>query len=190
MKVSTQDKESRQNRKHDGAVTQYLREGRRLRRQQQVRAGEDADVLAPEIKVLHAAYKAELSRTIPRLKAKLLSDKNADLDMIERTTRDNMMRCGAKGYAVMLEKVDADLPPQSCPNCDQRMDRDGRTGITIQTRIGPVKFERTYYRCRKCGDGYFPLDCALGLDGENFTPGARSMLEDAADSESCEEARR
>ena len=44
------------------------------------------------------------------------------------------------------------------------------------TRLGRVEVERSYFRCRSCGGGCFPLDRALGLEGGTVTPGTASVI--------------
>ncbi|MDE0521187.1 MAG: hypothetical protein OXH79_04445 [Boseongicola sp.] len=45
------------------------------------------------------------------------------------------------------------------------MVRHQTTAKSFPTRLGRVEVERTYFHCRSCGGGSFPLDRALGLDG-------------------------
>ena len=61
---------------------------------------------------------------------------------------------------------------------------------TFRTRLGPVRVERTCFRCRDCGGGFHQLDRTLGLEGRTVTPGAESLYADAASSDSYEEAGR
>ena len=119
-----------------------------------------------EMDALHAAADAEFGRSLPRLKAELQGGGIPDLDALETSVRDGM------------------------PSCGRRMERHGRSGKTLQSRLGPVRGERTRFRCRECGGGFHPLDRALGLEGNSVTPGAESIHAAAASSDSCGTASR
>ena len=51
-----------------------------------------------------------------------------------------------------------------------------RTKKAWLTRLGRVEVERSHYFCRSCGNGFFPLDRALGLEGDTLTPGMLSVM--------------
>ena len=68
------------------------------------------------------------------------------------------------------------------------MERHGRIGKTFLARLGRVRVKRKCFRCRQRSGGHFPLDRALGLEDRSVTPGAESILADAASSDSYEEA--
>ena len=70
------------------------------------------------------------------------------------------------------------------------MERHQKLSKSFASRLGPVKIERTYCRCRDCGSGFFPMDCALGLEQQTVTPGAANLVADAVVSDSFEEASR
>ncbi len=95
-----------------------------------------------------------------------------------------------RGYAALLEVLDADLVDESppfCPSSGRRMEQNGRIWKTLRTRLREVRVERTYFYCRACG-GHFPLEHALDLEGKRVTLGAESLY--AASSDSYEEASR
>ena len=170
-----------------GVFTEYWREGGRVRCRE---VGEPSRVGAPEMGALLAAAEAAFGRSLPRMRAELRGGRVPDLDALETTVRDGMLGSGARGYAALLEALDAELPAPPCPDCGRRMERQGRIGKTLLTRLGQVRVKRRYYRCRECGGGRFPLDRALGLEGKAVTPGAESVCADAAGSDSYAEASR
>ena len=51
-------------------------------------------------------------------------------------------------------KMLASSPP--CPRCGKKMKYKGQKGVTPQTWVGDVKFERGYYHCAECKVGFFP----------------------------------
>ena len=51
---------------------------------------------------------------------------------------------------------------------------------TITTVLGPVRFRRAWYHCRRCGHGLAPGDGQLGIAGASMSPGLRKMTARAA----------
>jgi len=45
-------------------------------------------------------------------------------------------------------------PP--CPKCGKEMRYKGQKPVTPQTWVGDVRFERGYYHCAECKEGFFP----------------------------------
>ena len=68
---------------------------------------------------------------------------------VEASVRDGLLGCGTALYAALLEALGGELPSPPCPDCGRRMERHSRTGKTFQARMGPVRTERTYFRCRE-----------------------------------------
>ncbi len=56
------------------------------------------------------------------------------------------------------------------------MRRHSATGKSFLTRLGRIEVQRTYFHCRSCGKGRFPLDRALGLEDSTITPGMASVM--------------
>ena len=113
-----------------------------------------------------------------------------DLDAFETSMREGLFVGGATGYAALLEASEAKLPTPCCRTCGEPMERHSRRGKTFQSRFGPLRIKRTYCFRRACGDGFYPLDVALGLEGRTITPGAESLCADVASSDSYETASR
>ena len=55
---------------------------------------------------------------------------------------------------------------QPCPNCSSLARAKGSKPRTIETRHGAISFERPYYYCSDCRQGFFPVDDALMLAAE------------------------
>ena len=174
-------------RESGGTVTQYWREGGRVRCRE-VDADELSGPGASETEALLAAAEAEFGRLLPKLKAELAGGGVPDLDAFETSIRAGLLGRGAKAYAALLEALDAKLPAPCCGTCGRRKELHRRLAKTFQSRFGLLRVWRTYYICRPCGDGHFPLDRALGLEGKSATPGAESIYADAASSDSYEAA--
>ena len=62
-----------------------------------------------------------------------------DLDALETTVRDGMLGFGARGYSVLIEALDAELPAPPCPDCGRRMERHCRIGKTFPARLGRLR---------------------------------------------------
>ena len=137
-----------------------------------------------------AAAELGFSTLVPKLESELGGKEVADLNGIEIAIRDVTHLSAAAMYKSLLERVDAELPTPECPTCGKPMERHQKLSKSFASRFGPVKIERTYCRCRDCGSGFFPLDRALGLEGQKTTPGAAKLVADAVVSDSFEEASR
>ncbi len=169
-----------------GVSTEYWLEGGEVRSRDVPSAGQAASSMAAFEAAAHSGF-ADLA---PKLESDLGGKEVADLDGIEIAIRDVTHSSGAAMYKSLLERVDAELPTPDCPECGKPMERHQKAGKSFASRLGPVEVERTYCRCRDCGSGFFPLDRALGLEGQTATPGAASIVADAVVSDSFEEASR
>ena len=169
-------------RAHDGGFTRYWVEGGEVRSRDVVGDG------APE--ALLEAVSAEFGPPLPRLAADLASGA-PDLDAVERALRDASLGGGAAALKLLLERLDGTLPAPECGACGGPMARHG-TGRRKAwlTRLGRVGVKRSYFRCRSCGGGRFPLDRALGLEGGTVTPGMESVMAETAPLMSFEAAGR
>ena len=132
----------------DGVAARYWREGGRVRCRE-VEASVDPSSGTGALHAFMRAAEAEFGRSLPRLEAELRAGGVPDLDAIEASTRDGLLGCGTALYAALLEALGGELPSPPCPDCGRRMERHSRTGKTFQARMGPVRTERTYFRCRE-----------------------------------------
>ena len=111
---------------------------------------------------------SEFGRSFSLVAAKLRGGGVLNLDAIETLVRDGLPGCGTKGCAALLEALDADFVDRSplfCPICGRWMERNGRLGKTLQTRLGEIRVEQTSVYCRTCGGGHVPLDRLPRLEG-------------------------
>jgi hypothetical protein len=58
----------------------------------------------------------------------------------------------------------------SCPHCGQAAEFHSHRRHAPLSLVGPVRYERAYYLCRRCGEGTFPFDDAAGLTARRLTP--------------------
>ncbi len=59
----------------------------------------------------------------------------------------------------------------TCPHCEQAAEFHSHRSHTPSSLVGPVRYARAYYLCRRCGKGLFPFDQQAGLSARNLTPG-------------------
>ena len=63
----------------------------------------------------------------------------------------------------------------TCPTCGQSARFEGYRARTPLSALGPVRLERAYYRCIRCGHGLAPFDQTAGLTAKHLTPGAERL---------------
>jgi hypothetical protein len=59
----------------------------------------------------------------------------------------------------------------TCPHCGQAAGFHGHRTHTPTSLVGPLRYARAYYLCRRCGTGLFPFDQQAGLSSRQLTPG-------------------
>jgi hypothetical protein len=59
----------------------------------------------------------------------------------------------------------------TCPHCGQAAEFHSHRPHTPLSLVGPVRHDRAYYLCRRCGEGLFPFDDQAGLTTRRLTPG-------------------
>jgi hypothetical protein len=58
----------------------------------------------------------------------------------------------------------------TCPHCGQTAEFHSHREHTSLSLVGPVRYRRAYYLCRRCGKGLFPFDREAGLTARALTP--------------------
>jgi hypothetical protein len=58
----------------------------------------------------------------------------------------------------------------TCPHCGQAAEFHSHRSHTALSLVGPIRYQRAYYLCRRCGEGLFPFDDAAGLTARRLTP--------------------
>jgi hypothetical protein len=58
----------------------------------------------------------------------------------------------------------------TCPHCGQTAEFHAHRPHTPVSLVGPIRYARAYYLCRRCGEGLFPFDEQAGLTDRNLTP--------------------
>ena len=167
-------------REHEGGYTRYWLESGEVR---SCDITEDALPLAGfgpvggPLPALLGAVSAEFGPQLSKLAADLASGV-PDLDSVERVLRDSSLGGGATALKVLFEQLDEALPPPDCA----RVVASRCAGARRERRkpglpgLGGSRSSASYYYCRSCGTGLFPLDRALGLEGDTLTPGMLSVM--------------
>jgi hypothetical protein len=58
----------------------------------------------------------------------------------------------------------------TCPRCGRAAEFHSHRGHTSLSLVGPIRYRRAYYLCRRCGKGLFPFDREAGLTARDLTP--------------------
>ena len=58
----------------------------------------------------------------------------------------------------------------TCPHCGQAAEFHSHRTHTSLSLVGPIRYRRAYYLCRRCGQGLFPFDRDAGLTTRDLTP--------------------
>jgi hypothetical protein len=58
----------------------------------------------------------------------------------------------------------------SCPHCGGAAEFHSHRPHTPLSLVGPIRHDRAYYLCRRCGKGLFPFDQRAGLTARRLTP--------------------
>jgi hypothetical protein len=98
-----------------------------------------------------------------RVKANGTEDQ--DMGSLEKAV-DRVTREVRRQVLERLAQEAADREEFGCPTCGEMLNvvRHSK-GRTVESVFGPVRFERSYGRCPRCGHYCFPADVALGLHG-------------------------
>jgi len=58
----------------------------------------------------------------------------------------------------------------TCPRCGGAAQFHSHRAHTSLSLVGPVRYRRAYYLCRRCGEGLFPFDRDAGMTTRDLTP--------------------
>ena len=98
-----------------------------------------------------------------------------DLEAVEMLVRGAMHRVGAQLLARLLSESSPAARPRPC-DCGHTARYYDKRPRQLLTALGPVQFERAYYRCGHCGRGHSRRDRELDVEGTACSPGVRRML--------------
>ena len=109
--------------------------------------------------------------------ARTLVGSPAPFGQTEFAIRDILLRVGAKVYEQHLaqKKNGYDGASVTCPHCERAAAYHAMAGRTLVSLFGPVRYQRAYYYCRGCGQGYYPFDDQAGLPAHHLTPAVERL---------------
>jgi hypothetical protein len=111
-----------------------------------------------------------------------------DLEAVEMLVRGAMHRVGAQLLARLLSESSPVARPSPC-DCGHTARYYDKRPRQLLTALGPVQFERGYYRCWHCGRGHSRRDRELDVEGTACSPGVRRMLAVVGSESSFEQGR-
>ena len=111
-----------------------------------------------------------------------------DLEALEMATRAGLHRAGAAVLTGLLAQPGAHGARVACACGEQAHHHDHRPKRLL-TALGPIEFERAYFICPHCHQGYSPRDRELDVEGTECSPGVRRMLALVGSESSFEQGR-
>ena len=63
----------------------------------------------------------------------------------------------------------------TCPHCPYAAPYQDDAAIRLVSLSGDVRYQRAYYYCRRCGQGFFPFDQQAGIPAHRLTPAAERL---------------
>jgi len=109
---------------------------------------------------LKAEYMAEAEELFDELIAWDESTPEPDMAQIEEIVLTLRKRMGKRMAETMLARQEKGQPSERihCSECEQEMENKGQKESEVETRVGNLKIERSYYYCPRCRRGFFPLE--------------------------------
>jgi hypothetical protein len=121
---------------------------------------------------LSAQITAEVAAEITRL----IGDE-AGLAQLEVSLRRQALTVAARALERYLNADRGDhIGPLAPCRCGKQARYVGRRKKSVDSVLGTLRLERAYYHCSECGEGFFPRDCQLGIEGGSLSPGVTRMV--------------
>ncbi len=108
---------------------------------------------------LKAEYMAEAEELFDELMAWDESTFEPDMAQIEDVILALRKRIGERMAEAVLARQEMGQPSEKihCPECEKEMEDKGQKESDVETQVGNLKIERSYYYCPRCRRGLFPL---------------------------------
>lgn len=97
------------------------------------------------------------------------------MEAIERATREAMHRAGAGILGHLLNESGPVAATAAC-GCGRSARFHEKRIRRVLTAVGPVQFQRAYYRCPACHQGHSPRDRELDIVDTHYSPAVRRMM--------------
>ncbi|MEA2538922.1 MAG: hypothetical protein QOH35_288 [Acidobacteriaceae bacterium] len=100
-----------------------------------------------------------------------------DFEAIETAARRQALALAARAIE---QRLNADTSDHAGPSldceCGQAARYAGRRIKVVQSILGELKLDRTYYHCLHCSSGFYPRDRHLGIEKTCFSPATVRMM--------------
>jgi hypothetical protein len=63
----------------------------------------------------------------------------------------------------------------TCPDCDRSAGYHADRDRTLVSLFGPIRYQRAYYYCRRCGHGLAPFDAHAGIPDHHLTAAVEQL---------------
>lgn len=109
-------------------------------------------------KKLKAEFLAEAEKAFDELMVWDQNTPEPDLGQIEEIVLKLRKQLGEKLARAAIEQQEKRQPVErpKCPSCEQEMENKGLKSNQVESVVGGIGLERTYYYCPRCKAGYFP----------------------------------
>ncbi len=109
-----------------------------------------------------------------KLKAEFIAEAEELFDQLmewdEHTSKPDMTQIEEQMAQAVLARQDNRQPAEkmSCPKCEGELEPKGQKGNQVESRMGSLRVERSYYYCPRCQQGFFPSGSATETVGETL----------------------
>lgn len=95
-----------------------------------------------------------------------MEGKEGKLDELARAifeARHELTGLVAESLVEKLHSKELEQAEMVCPKCGRVLTARDEVERTVETMVGEVKLKRPYFWCKKCSEGFYPIDEALNL---------------------------
>ena len=103
-----------------------------------------------------------------------------DFGRVEDAAGDAISRIRPLLVSAGLAASAEEAPTFCCPNCARPLSAWSLGPRTIGTAQGDGSYPAVRYRCNACNQDHYPIEEANGLEGDQFTTGAKGVIGEAA----------
>lgn len=107
---------------------------------------------------LKAEFLAEAEALFDQLMAWDEQTAEPDLTQIEEMVLQLRQRLGEQLTQAVVARQEKRQPAEKmiCPQCQGEAEPKGQKRHRVESRVGSVQLERSYYYCPRCRQGFFP----------------------------------
>ncbi len=103
-----------------------------------------------------------------------------DFGVVETATGTALDRIRRLLVSAGLTAAVEEAGPFHCPDCSRVLSAWSRGVRAISTAEGDGLYPAVRYRCNSCGKDHYPVEAANGLEGDQFTTGAKAVIAESA----------